>query len=219
MEKLSVNLARSLWFCHITDLNPKGLNLFPIVTPLLLNSYKFKKYPADNELIDLSKGVTYEAGEFVTNNGPVLIRFTVYNDGIVADSISSTKDSDAFLADMLTHLSKDIGLPNYERIIRRRGYLSQVFVKMQRSLELMNPNLKKISDYLSKNVLDKDIYFEAGGISFWPDQGSAMKPSPFTFERVLNVQFSENRYYSAAPLQTEQHYELLDMLESFLSEH
>jgi len=217
MEKLSVNLARSLWFCHITDLNPKGLNLFPIVTPFLVNTYKFKKYPAENDLIDLSKGITYEAGEFVTNDGPVLIRFTVYNDGIVADSISSTKDSDAFLADMLTRLSKDVGLPNYEEIIKTRGYLSQLYVKMQKSLEDINSKLRKISKVLSDKVLDGSHHYEVGGISFWSDQVHAMKPSPFTFERVVNVPFSENRYYSASPLQTEDHWELLIMMESILS--
>jgi hypothetical protein len=81
---------------------------------------------------------------------------------------------------------------------------------------VINPKLKQISEYLSKTVEQGSMVFRVGGISFWPDQVNKINPAPFSFERVTNVPFSENRYYSVAPLPTDKHLELLDKLESIL---
>jgi len=48
------------------------------------------------------------------------------------------------------------------------------------------------------------------------DLSKALAPIAFTFERRLQQPFSANRYYSEAPLQTDEHIELLDMLEGIL---
>ncbi len=218
MQLLSVSLARSLWFCHVRDFNPKGLNLYTIIIPLLVSSYKFKIFPSVKDVLDETKGVKFENGEFVNSKGDsIIINLSIYADGLVADTISSTDDSDAFLTDILTRLSDELNLPHYDQIIRRRGYFSQLYISTDKPMELINPKLKEISNYLSKNVLGGEVSFELGGISFWPDQANILKPSPFTFERVLNVSFSENRYYSGASLQTEEHLKLLDILETILS--
>lgn len=219
MKLLSVNLARSLWFCHVADFNPKGLNVYPIIIPILVSSYKFKKYPSENEVIDETKGVTFENGEFTNDEDiTVNVNMTIYSDGLVVDTRSSTKDSDDFLVDILTRFHEELNMPIYDDVIKRRSYLSQLFISTHKSLELINPRLKEISNYLSENVLAGMIPYETGGIHFWPDQTNVIKTSPFIFERTLNVPFSENRYFSAAPLKTDQHLELLIMLENILSE-
>jgi hypothetical protein len=219
MKLLSVNLARSLWFCNIAELNPKGLNLYPIIIPLLVDSYKFKKYPSEKEVLDESAGVKFEYGEFISNDGnAIIINMTIFTDGIIAETRSSTKDSDAFLAEILTRLSEDINLPHYKQVIRRIGYASQLYVSTNKSLEFINPRLKEIAKFLSNNVLGfGEVTFGVGGISFWPDQTNVVKPLNFNFERVLNVPFSENNYFSAAPLPTDKHLELLNKLEKILS--
>jgi hypothetical protein len=212
MRLLSVDLARSVWLCNVFEFNPKGKSLYPVI-PLLVNLYKFKSFPSQTEIPDYTKGIKFEGGEFRNSEGDVIdFMLTVHNDGFVVDTKSSTKDSDAFLMEMLTRLSKDFDLPNYEQIIRKKLYISNLFITTDKSLELLNPNLKEISKYLSDNFLHP---FETGGISFWPDQ-TANLPR-FTFERVLNVHFVEKKYYSSAGLQTNQHLELLNKLENILS--
>lgn len=219
MKLLSVNLARSLWFCSTAELNPRGLNLYPIIIPLLLDLYKFKKYPSEKEVHDETAGVKFENGEFISTDGmPIVINLIVFTDGLMAETRSSTQDSDAFLTEILTRLSEDYNLPHYEQIIRRKNYISQLYVETNKSMESLNPKLREISKYLSNNVVGfGEATFEVGGISFWPDQRNAIKPINVSFERVLNVPFSENKYFSAAPLQTEIHLELLDKLENILS--
>ena len=219
MKLLSINLARSLWFCPIEELNPRGKSLYNII-PYLIDKYKFKVFPSGNEIPDATKGIKFDDGEFLTSGNELIsINLTIYTDGLVADSRFSTDESDAFLTDVLMNLHRDFSFPHFELIIRRIGYVSQLYVNNDKSLELLNPKLKKISEYLSNNVKGfGEILFELGGISFWPDQTNIIKPFGFTFERVLNVAFSENRYYSAAPLQTDKHLNLLDMIEIALAE-
>lgn len=219
MKLLSVNLARSIWLGHMGDFNPRGLNIYHHVIPSLKELYKFKKYPLPQDILDESVGVKLEGGEYVTKiDDPIHINLTFYSDGIMADTQSSTKDSDDFLHEILTNFSEDFNAPPYEDVIKKRNYISQLYVNLDKSLELINQKLKEISKYLSKNVIGfEEVSFETGGISFWANQKQSVNPVAFSLERALNYPFSENRYYSVAPLPTEKHLELLGKLESIIS--
>lgn len=219
MNLLSVNLARSIWLGPISDFNPRGTSFYEILFPLLVKTYKFKKFPSLSEIADLSKGVVFEGGQFVVDEDrPIIVSLIFYNDGILADTASSTTHSDAFLMDASERISQVIKIPNYETIIRKRLYLSQVYVNTKKSLELINPQMKLISQYLSNTVEDGNKSFQMGGIHFMPDQVSKVDPAPFRFERATGVSFDENRYYSVAPLPTDKHLELLSMLEGILGD-
>lgn len=218
MKLLSVNLARSIWLGPISDFNPRGASLDGILFPFLVNTYKFRKFPPLTEISDLSKGAKFENGEFnIGGDCPIIVNLTFYNDGVIADTGSSTIHSDAFLEDMYNRFSELFKIPPYQSIIRKVVYVSQLFVSTDKSLEVINPKLKLISEYLSDTVEQGGRVFQLGGISFWPDQVDKVNPVSFSFERTLNVPFSENRYYSTAPLPTDKHLELLDKLESILS--
>lgn len=218
MKLLRVNLARSIWFGQILDFNPTGIS-FNLLSPFLAGIYKFKKFPSPTELIDLSKGLHFEGGEFISQSSdlPIVVNFTILNDGAIADTAASTAHSDAFLLDVFKRLSETFKICNYELIIKGKVYVSQLFVSTDKSLESLNPGLKLISEYLSSNVGLGDRTFQTGSISVWPDQTDKLNPAHFTFERTLGVPFSEKRYYSVAPLPTDKHRELLDKLESILS--
>jgi hypothetical protein len=219
MKLLSINLAKSVWLGTINDFNPKGRALISTIVPFLVDLYKFKKIPSEKELNEPDKGIIFDNGEFINKDGDLIaIRLSLFNDGLVADTRSSTVDSDAFLDDLFTQLSAQYNLPNYHLIIKKKIYASQVFVTTEKSLEIINPTLIEISKYLSEKIVGfGEVNFELGGIHFWPDQASPTRPSVFIFERTLNVPFSDKRYYSAAPLQTEEHLELLNILEQILS--
>lgn len=216
MKLLSVSIARSVWLGHLSDLNPRGVNLFPIIAPVLQETYKFITYPSLQDISNIKDGLKFEKGEFVDSKGiPVRINLSIYDDGLVVDSGSSTDHADAFLKDMLTKFDETFKLVKYNEVIKQKKYFSELYVATNKSLELLNPQLKIISEYLSNNVEENKI-FETGGISFFPDQTNKINPASFRFERALNVPFSEKRYYSTAPLQTHKHLELLDKLEKIL---
>lgn len=213
MKLQSVVTARSIWLGHLSDLNPRGINLIPIIVPLLAETYKFIQLPSIQDISNSKDGLKFQQGEFAIDDGyPIRINFTLYEDGLVADSGSSTDHSEAFLEDVLVKFSDTFNVLNCERVISRKNYLSEMFVSTDTSLELINPKLKQVSDYLADNVEENKI-FEVGRISFFPNQTSKINPAPFSLERALNVPFSENRYYTIAPLQTHKHLELLELLE------
>jgi len=219
MKLLTVHLARAIWLANINDFNPRGRKLDLIILPFILETYKFKKYPSSQDLIDLTKGISLEGGEFKNNDDePIAIKLNVFSFGIVAETGSSTSDSDAFLETLLTQLHENFNLPHYDKIIRGKNYLSQLYIGSDKSLGLINPKLKKISEYLSKNITGWKVDYQMGGISFWADPGMAtqVQPPQFILERQAQMPFSENRYFSSAPLQTDKHLELLNKIETIL---
>jgi hypothetical protein len=218
MKLLSVAKARSIWLGHTADFNPKGINILPVVLPLLVDQYKFVHFPSLKDAIEAKDGIQFKNGEFVVSeqDHPIAINLTIYNDGLVADSESSTVYSDAFLLEILTKLSDIVKGPSYEQIIRKKNYLSELFVSTNESLEIINPKLKQISKQL-RDDFGEDRFFEVGRISFWPDQLDRVNPIPFSIERAVGVPFSENRYFSSAPLHTAQHIKLLDRFEKLFS--
>lgn len=219
MKLLSVSLARSFWFGQMMDFNPKGIAWFSTLVPFVVDFYKFKKFPVPTAPINDKEGVIFEDGEFLHEDAlPIAINsMTIYPGGIVVDTRSSTEVSDAFLDNLFTQVAKEFNVPPYEMIITRRTYYSQVYITTGKSFDTVNPKLQKIADYLTRNVGEDRIPFKFGGLSFWPDQVGKYSPSPFTIERTAGAPFSENRYFSAASLQTDQHLELLNMFEKLIS--
>jgi hypothetical protein len=219
MKLLSVKLARTIWLGNVSDFNPKGASMYATLFPFLIATYKFKKFPPYTEIADLSKGVVFESGEFkIDENVPIGVNLTFYNDGIVADCGSSTSDSDTFLKDIFHRFLEIYKIPHYDSVIKKVVYVSEVFVSTEKSLDIINPKLNKISEFLSGTVEQGTTSFQLGGVLFFPDQTYKIPPGPFRFERAIGFPFSENRYYSAAPLTTDKHLELLNELESILSE-
>lgn len=218
MELLSISIARSIWILSFTDLNPRGRHLSSLY-PALIERYKFGTYPKTLDEFDPQEGLKLQAGLFQTSlNEPIAVDLTTYNDGFVADSRSSTSDSDLFLEDIFMWLHQEFNFSYYKEILRRKIYASELYVRMERNLKIANPELEKFARSLSLNTPgDESISFEIGGVSFWADPAKAMGVSTFRLERAEGKPFKENRYYSSAPVQTENHLELLEELEKILT--
>ena len=216
MKLLSVHMARSIWLGNVADFNPRGISLYRYLFPFLVETYKFRSAPSMTDITDLTKGVGFLGGDFlIAPDIPISVNITFYNDGIIADTGSSTEDSDAFLVDVFKRFSDVFNMPHYEEVIKRILYLSQVYVSADKSMNYSK--FEKINNYLSDNVESGGKSFQLGGLIFMPDQVERVNPSPFRFERAMNVPFSENRFFSAAPLTTSKHLELLNLLEEVLS--
>jgi len=216
MNLLSVNLARSIWLGPISDLNPMGINLPSVLFPFLVDTYKFRKAPSFADILDSSKAWEFQDGVFnIEDEFSIKINVTIHNDGLVVDTFSSTIHSDAFLEDMLAKVSGFLKMPPYKSILKTKIYVSQLFVNTHADLQLLNPKLSSVCELLSTK--HENRVFQIGGLSFWTDQTEKFTPISFSFERALGFPFSENRYYSSAPLQTNQHIELLDKIEEVLS--
>jgi hypothetical protein len=217
MELLSVNTAKAIWIISVNDLNPRGRNLDGLIK-WLTSRYQFEKYPASSFLEDQSKGFVFSTGSFP--RGPreddnIYVDLTIFNDGLVANTRSSTKDTEDFLSEALTLAAAEFHLVFRPEMIRKKLYLSELEVKLDNSLSAINPKFEELIRKIScLQDPSNPISFGCSKIFIEPDPSVQIwRPSPFQIERRLNVPISEKRYYSAAPLHTDEHLELLQMLD------
>lgn len=216
MKLLAVGLARSIWLFPIADWNPRGRAMHPLFF-WLIEQYKFLKYPSLNE-IDWQKGIKFEDGTFKTNAGEELtVTLTVYPDGVIADTRSSTLDSDEFLDKTLNAVTENFQYAPYETVLRKKLYSSELYVNMEQPLSGINHELPQFMARLSSPSND-NVSFRMG-INFTSDPTNPGAPLIFRLEPAAGSHFSENRYYSHAPFQTDAHIHLLEEFESTFLSH
>jgi hypothetical protein len=218
MKFLSVLNARSVWLFDTADLNPRGKHIFPANVEWLKENYGFVKLPANIGDVDKNGGLLFQSGSFQTKTGDLvsITEMAIYNDGIIVNSRSSTKDTDEFLEDALTRLAKEFDLPYSPEMIRVKQYLSELRFQLEYPLSNLNRHLQAFS--LKVSSLRSDLPpFEFTGLSFGVDTTTLpTKPSGFVIERQINTAFAENRYYSKAPLHTDAHIKILEDFETDL---
>ena len=213
MQLLSVQLARSTWFFDIAETNPRGKNIFLDLVPSLVEEFEFKVVPQENG--DFKDGIKFTSGTFTNSRGDHLqVSLTIWSDGVGADVFSTTTDADEFLK-QACDLMPGLGYTFEPGMVRKKLFLSQIFVQCEKLLNSLSPGLKSFSRKLSEAVGGPK--FDACALEFWPDQTQAFKPTSFSFQRRSGDSFSDARYWSQAALPTDKHLDLLGELEKLLS--
>lgn len=219
MQLLSVVAAKSTWLFELADLNPQGKSLFPELIEWLKDNYHFESVPKSFEDRDETQGLAFKFGSFQVREEIFIdVHLTVYNDGLLAVTNSSTTDSDALLLDVLTTVRRDFNLAFNPRMIRTRLYFSELVISLENSLSTLDPRLVGLAERITAALGQRNVSpFELGGLSFWTDvTASSLKLAPFVLERRVNAPFAENRFFSRAPLQTSDHLTLLQDLDNLL---
>lgn len=215
MIVLNVKLARAIWLVDARDLNPRGIDILPIISAVR-DRYEFQIYPTSiTEVQNTGKGIVFESGSFTSENQRYAIgRATIYDDGVVVDCSLSTDLSEAFLNDLLSFLRTDFGLTYRPDMIHRKIYTSELIVQTNKDLDRLFGPLALIKERLM-SLTGRE--FEPSGVSLAIDPAmSASQSAPFRFEREVNKAFNLRRYYSSAPLRTGEHEDLLTRMEEIL---
>ncbi len=211
MKLLSVSIARALWYFDMNEINPGGKDVFVHLFPSLLQDYKFLTHPKKGE--DATSGMRFSNGNFAKADGTVLpVNIVVYNDGLAADTYSSTDDSEEFLREALSKLPS-MGFVFDEEMIVRKAYVSQLQVQSAGSLKLLNPKLEEFGSRLSATL--GASAFDVAAIEWWADPSRVYKPVSFSFQRKSGDS-AKNRYWSQAPLSTAKHLEFLEEFEKLI---
>jgi hypothetical protein len=216
MTILHVKTARAIWLVDARDLNPRGIDMLPILTAIK-DRYNFQGFPKTaEEMVETNpKGIVFMNGSFaVGSSRHTIVKATIFGDGIVVDSALSTDFCEAFLADALTFLCSQFGLTYRSEMIHTKIYTSELIVQIDKDLTRLFAPLAAIRDQLNSLA---GHHFEPSGFGFSIDpQATTARPAPFTFEYETNKPRSQRRYYSSAPLRTDQHEDLLRQLEAQL---
>src|SRR5438876_2354241 len=119
MQLSAILLARVIGFIELNDLNPRGRVNYPMVVPLLIDRFKFAKYPQKAEDFDEQKGIDFSDG----HSGEVsLDKLTIWHNGVGLDVRSSTDDARGILDATLNWLKKEAGLTYSAGMIKRWAY-------------------------------------------------------------------------------------------------
>lgn len=218
MELLNIIRARAIWLIYIQDINPHGKNINAYIIDWLRNKYKFLKCPSSIHERNEGGALVFSDGEFKSKTGSnISVDLAIYNDGFIADTRSSTKDTELFIEDALYSLVKDFGLFYKPDMLRKKLYVSELTLRTDRQLNNINPRMQAfVRKIISMIGTDDPGLMELSSLSFWWDFRSSNGQSHFQFERAAGIPFSERRYYSRAPLHTEDHLSLLNEFEDLL---
>jgi hypothetical protein len=214
MELVAVHLARIVAFLEIFSLDPKGRTTASEGISSFGERYAFKKVPQSVAEMDFQKGVQFNDGRF---NDLAIDQIQLYGNGILIDTRSSTDNSLLILEDLLEY-ARTINNANVQVV--RKHFLSQLVFHSTLSMGLLNPILEPIAKRLGEKVsktLNHPITFGPTAIRIGPDVSQLkLIPSAFSIERRDDYPFSENTYYSTAPLSTTEHLELIEEVERAL---
>jgi hypothetical protein len=217
MKLTAIVMARALAFVEIEELNPKGKAYYPDIVAALVERFKFQKYPTKPEDFDETKGVQFADGKFADGT---LDRVQLFTHGIVIDTRVSTAVSAALLNDTLLWAKSALGMHYEESMVKRRAFVSQVTFESNLKLVKLNPILEKAGSVISSSLstsTGQPIHFEPTGIVLSLDQSvSKLAPGTFTLERRAEIPFADNKYFSSAPLSTDEHLKLLQEFEKVL---
>jgi hypothetical protein len=210
MEIAKIQLARSIWLFDTAELNPHGSNVYPDLYLKIAEHYRFRTYPNITSTAPISTSVRLENGQFLTDAGRSFeVSLEIFPDGITADCRHSTVISDLFIADVIKWACHEFGLTLNNRIGKKRAYRSEIIIYAPKSLE----GLCEILDNVAKLVSEvTGNPAELSAISF----GDTSKVQAFSFERKANEPFDELKFYSAALMETENHFKILQALEQVL---
>jgi hypothetical protein len=216
MDIRQILLARTIQFFKIGS--PGYL---PEIAQKIKERYEFVVSPRSEDLLSQSPDAT-KAAEFkhgrvknIEGRSVIIQQLAVFPDGIVADTTTSTEDSDLFISDLYTwaqgELSADVKLGH-------RRYISNLEFQTTNPLEIYAPIFGSIGNAVTKLLSDYGLDvapYQFSKLTLNIDEIGAVPPQPaaFQLERRAKVAFKENMWFSQAPLKTKDHIKVLQDLE------
>jgi hypothetical protein len=211
-------LARALLWIESMELNPKAAAFYPDIAKALVARYGFLKYPQRLEDFDESKGVTFGSGRI---GKEVIEQVQVYTYGVVLDTRISTDVSQRLLEEALKWAVSELGLVFDSTKKHRWQYVSSVVFTSTVLSKAMPRPISDLAARVSAAVqvsTGESRLYEVTNLSIDFDLLTRKHPlGTFTIQRRENTPFSENKFFSSAPLPTDVHIKLLEQFESELA--
>jgi hypothetical protein len=214
LQLKAVITARLLGFVELATLNPEGKVFFPNIVSGIVDRFSFQKYPTTPEQFDESKGIEFLDGQW---NGVNVSKLTIYNNGFLVDTQSSTDDSERILIESLEWATKEFGITFDQKMIYRKRYLSDLVfstdVPVLDGFEPINKLRQNLCDAMEE-ILDERLHYAGIRLDIDFERFQRQAPiAPLTIQRRNDYAFSDNTYFSEAPLPTELHCDLLEQYE------
>jgi hypothetical protein len=217
LKLVSVILARAIGYLDVFGLNGDGKLYTPALVQGLTEQFRFQKFPQTLEEYDIrsNDGMVFLQG--ISGNRPIQ-KFMIGANLIFVETRSNTDDSKELLEEILSWGATNFGLSYDSATIKRFAYVNCVsFYSDVPILANTSAPLTKLSartsDALS-GILQEPIQYEPVNIEVGYDALTRKYGiARFQITRRADIKFSDNTYYSEAPLPTDIHLDLLKQYE------
>ncbi len=216
MKRSAVLLARFLGFISTAELDPYGNIPRQKLFTGIVQRFGFLKFPQKLEEFDDSKGIEFLDGTW--NDMPVL-RLTIYYNGLLIDTRTSTAESERVLEEALTWAANEFGIKYTQGSIMRKRYLSQVLITSDAPLLVPSKPVDCLASRINEKLQDiigEPLVYKPTRLDLDFDRSMLQKPPVafLTIQRAVGFSHSEGKYYSESPIPTEDHFAILEQYEA-----
>jgi hypothetical protein len=214
MKIMAIKQARFISLFDVDELVPSGLISMSRLVPIIASRFEFQKNAPPEEGEGKSKGFEFFDGVW---NGTPIPRLAIFNDGIIIETRISTSKSREVLEQALHWASTELGIRVTSDIMRRLRYLSVLSFQSEAPVLGFSPlenAIRSVSASLS-SITGRQRAYGGTRIDIDIDRSSDKEPiAPFTIQTLALEPFESHRYFSQAPLPTEEHIALLERFEA-----
>lgn len=180
----------------------------PRLSEAIRQRYNFVEYPKTADQFGSGSALEYKYGYF---SEFIVERAAIYNDALFVTSQVHSDQLDLLIDDIISviesefsiklDLSNSVSLYNSKIEFEMNGGFSDWF-------NHLGPIVKFMENAARRNGIDVKSY-EVGGFSVNGEGDGELKPGRFLLERRANLPFSDNMFFSEAPLSTAEHFQLI----------
>jgi hypothetical protein len=219
MQIAAISLARAAHFIQYEDLDPRNRVGRRGLAAALVERYGFREFPRTLEDFDVDKnGVVFKEGVLDAIN---IDNLTFFRNGLVAETRSDTDEAERVLEDVRAFLAERT---NNAARVAARSFASQIVFYMDRSIADLNPRLHELAAWVQTTVAEhagpnrQTHPYDAVRLDMNVDLETVrFSPGQVSIQRRGGASFTENKYWSDAPLRTRDHIVFLERFEQLLA--
>lgn len=214
MQLSAILLARVIALFEVADITPPGGFFFPELVKEVVQRFNFQKSPTNFEEWTSKEGTLFASGR----SGKVTIdSLKLFRDGIQLETHTGTAESKKIIEEMLEWGKEKFGFSFKEGFTIRWAYVSDLTFLTDVEI-LSTPPLRNLAEQTTRaisEIVGTQLPYvptmqTIGHDSLVLKHGRAS----LSIQRRLDVPFSDNKYFSEAPLPTDVHIKLLEQFEA-----
>ena len=190
----------------------------PEVIESIKSRYRFWVGPKGPKEFDLTAGVKFEYGRF---DSVTIDTMQVFWNGMFVQAHARTEIIDSIIDDFSVWVEREFEVGSLASKPVNRTYISALevrsVIKLNSRFDALNRVADRLSVLMGQYGVSMDRY-QVTTIAIQTDPALAkpLTPGRFVFDRRVGIPYSGDIYYSEAPVSTDEHMELLEMLEQSL---
>jgi hypothetical protein len=212
MELRKVIFGQTIQFVE-AGVTARRVSPVPLIRAMQ-DRYGFVQVPQKVSELDFNAGVNFLRGYF---KDIVIDKFQVYNNGILCEAAADNQQCAEFLDEVLAWAPKELNLPIKPRM---KAFQSKIEVSSTKDIRNTFTKFAEVGALITHRL--ESYGLTAPPYTIWglalqhePQKDLPSNPS-FEFARRADQPFDAGIYYSSAPLRTEDHLQVLNLLEGVL---